>query len=139
MVKIKKGILAILYKEENKKVLYALFKRKEGWIGYEFLKGGKEANETDEQALFREVKEEASLSITSAIKSKYTYSFESKKNDEIVRHKLVVFYVKLSKGEIIIGPEHSEFGFYDYETALKLLPFKTLKELFKKINAEFLK
>ncbi len=139
MVKIKKGILAILYKKENKKILYALFKRKEGWVGYEFLKGGKEADETDEQALFREVKEEASLSITSAIKSKYTYSFESKKDDELIRHELAVFYVKLSEDEIHIGSEHSEFGFYDYGTVLRRLPFRTLKDLFKKINAELLK
>ncbi|MBU0667167.1 MAG: NUDIX domain-containing protein [Nanoarchaeota archaeon] len=136
----KPGIIVILYKKEKDGIKYALFKRKEDWVGYEFLKGGMEKGETPIQTAIRELKEEAGLSYTKLIQSKHNYSFESKKNGETVFHGMVVFFQKIASSDKIIidNQEHSAVDFFEPKKLIFLLPFDSLKDLFRKVHEEIL-
>jgi bis(5'-nucleosidyl)-tetraphosphatase len=131
---MKEGILAILYKKKAGKLVYCLFNRKEGWKGWEFLKGGIEEGETPDDALIREVREEANPDYTFKWqKTNHIIQFNNGKEDV----KLYVYYVKLhKKTNIYISPEHSEFGAFEYEEALEKLAYNNLKSLLKQARRE---
>jgi len=127
------GVMAVLYKKQMGQIRYALFKRKENWSGYEFLKGSLEEGETPRQALLREIKEEAGISINRIKKTSHIVEFNN--GDKIIR--LKVFYVKVpNNSQIKISSEHSEAGWYDFSTTFNRLSFENLRELLTTARVE---
>jgi len=137
----REGIRLVVYKKKKNKILYLILKRKLRWNGYETLKGGKLKNETDAQAIRRELKEETSLKpkeiVNLNLKSKFLYP---KKYQKMFHKRGFIgnCYIVRAEGKIKLSKEHSSYRWLDYDKAKKLITFKENK-LILKIANEILK
>ncbi|MFX0032094.1 MAG: bis(5'-nucleosyl)-tetraphosphatase [Candidatus Hodarchaeota archaeon] len=126
-VKEEHSIAAIVYSNNE----YLLLKY--GLGHWEFVKGHKEANETDEETILRELKEETSITdaeIIKGFKEKYEYNFTFR-NQKI--HKLVSCYlIKSNTKKVKLSYEHDDFKWLPFHKAIKQLTFNNSKKLLKK-------
>ena len=58
---VKRGVSAIIFDKRGGSYFFLILHRSKGWEGWEFVKGKVEEGETSEEAVAREVKEEAGL------------------------------------------------------------------------------
>ena len=58
---VKKGVSAIIYDKRGNNYYFLILHRIKGWVVWEFPKGGIEDVETPDEAVIREIKEEAGL------------------------------------------------------------------------------
>ncbi len=58
---VKHGVTAVIFDERGGKRYFLLLHRVLNWSGWEFIKGGIDQGENSEQAVFREIDEEAGL------------------------------------------------------------------------------
>ena len=130
-------VQGILFRKINGKIQYLLLKRiKEGF--WQPVTGGIEEGETKIGALKREVREETGIkNVVRIIEDVGYYEFWDFFKRE-ARSRLIkehVFGVEISSNEkIVIGREHSEYRWCNFEEALKLLKWKENKEALKKLN-----
>ncbi len=149
MVK-EKSIGGIIFREENKERFYLLLEYErindqEGEHNYwDFPKGHQEEKESEITTLFREIKEETSLTDVNLIlgfKESIRYIF--KKNEKLINKEVIFYLLKTENKQINISGEHTNFKWANYKEALKLINFKSSKEIIKKaeefINNSLLK
>ena len=121
------SVAAIVYNENE----YLLLKY--GLGHWEFVKGHKEENESDEQAILRELEEETSITdaiIMLGFKEKYDYYY-SLQGQKI--HKFVNCYlIKSHTKEVTISYEHEDFAWLSFHKALKRVSYESAKQLLKK-------
>jgi len=120
-------------------------KQKDGYFKYlllhyeaghwDFPKGNQEKNETEEQTVIREIKEETGIEGIEFVQEfKETINYFYKKGDETV-YKEVVFYLVEASTEIVeLSFEHIGYAWLSYENAYKKLTFNNSKELLRKAN-----
>ena len=129
MTKIIHAIVGIMY-DKNDDYSFLVLKKKGTWTGWQFVQGERE-DETAEEAVRREVKEETGIDCESAIEIDIKADYWFKWEGETIHKFLNYFLVKADKNaEIKLSEEHSDYKWVDYETALKELKFN--KEQFKK-------
>lgn len=132
----KPGVRVFLYKIQDRKINYAIFRRAEDWDGFEVLKGGSEKDETPEVTAKREVLEEAGIEEVELVKSKEEEIFFSEKEGVKRRHCLTVFFANIGDKEVKISEEHSNLEFMSFDQAFEKLPFEDIKNLLKKVDLE---
>jgi ADP-ribose pyrophosphatase YjhB (NUDIX family) len=125
-----KAVGALIKKNDK----FLLIKRKKKPYGYACLAGHVDNNETYEQALFREVKEESNLHIT-----KYKKVFKGKIDGKYSTNGrgtyLWELYLCETKGKIFLDESEAEsIGFYSKEEIKNLDLGQVWQILFKKIN-----
>jgi len=126
-VKEEHSIAAIVYFKNE----YLLLKY--GLGHWEFVKGHKEENETDEETIMRELMEETSIKdaeIIKGFKEKYDYNFIFRKQKI---HKLVYCYlIESNTKKVKLSYEHDDFIWLPFNKAIKRLTFNNAKKLLKK-------
>ncbi len=137
MVK-EKSIGGLIFIEENNQRKYLLLEYerindKEGKHKYwDFPKGHVELNEAEEQTLLREIKEETGLVNLELIKGfKKSIKYFFKKDGKLIDKEVAYYLLKSGSKEIKISFEHMDFKWVDYKEALKLLGFKSAKDIIK--------
>ncbi|MBU4502789.1 MAG: NUDIX domain-containing protein [Nanoarchaeota archaeon] len=136
---VKKGIYVILYDVLDGSINYVILKRKEGWIGWEILKGGIKDNEDINDTAKRETLEEVSLTVD-VVKSTEQSIFFSEKDGKRIRHEMIgTFFAKVLNHNLILSDEHSEFRFVNLDEALEMLSFDDVKTLLVKVDKEIRK
>ena len=102
---------------------------------WEFVKGHKEENESDEQTILRELEEETSITdakIIEGYKENYNYYFTFR-GQKI--HKQVRCYLIESKTkEVQISYEHEDYIWLPFNEALKKATFDNAKKLLQKAD-----
>ena len=102
---------------------------------WEFVKGHKEQNETDEQTILRELREETGINnafLVKGFKEKYNYYFTQKKKNI---HKFVTCYLIQSKEkQVTLSFEHVDFVWLPVHKALKRLTYKNAKRILEKAH-----
>lgn len=123
------SVAAVVYHGEE----YLLLKY--GLGHWEFVKGHREENESEEQTILRELKEETGIVnalIVNGFKETYNYYF-SQKNKKV--HKFVTCYLIQSKEKhVILSFEHVDFAWLSFQKALKRLTYDNAKKLLKKAH-----
>ena len=114
---IKKCAGAIIYNKEGKIFLMTSPK----WNKY-VIPGGKiEENETDEEALKREIKEELGIEIADIVKIGESIKEPSSDfKDPTLKFHFITFYARALQTNIIPNEEISDYGWYTIEEALKM-------------------
>lgn len=146
-----KSVGAVIFRKENGVVHYLLLRyRRKHW---DFTKGHAEPEESEEQTLRREAKEETGLTdlkIIEGFKEHHKFVFKqykelmSKEDQEAGKtvwvYKIVTFYLAETKTkEVTISWEHQDFKWLPFQEALNLVTFKNAKELITKANEFIIK
>jgi dATP pyrophosphohydrolase len=133
----RKGICIVAYKKEKNKILYLILKRKLRWIGYELCKGGKKPNETDLQAIKRELKEETKLKAIRIMKLNKRLEFAYPKKYIPIWNKKgfdANCYAIEVKGKIKLSKEHSSYKWLSYSEAKDVLTYNNTKRILENAN-----
>lgn len=139
-MKIRKGVSAIIFFDNTKKIEYLLLKRKLNWKGWEFLKGGIKGNESELSCLKREIKEEIGVKKFAALKTKeanfFTYQKEYVKDDrKWDGAKNTVYIIQIFSKKIKLDRnEHSGFKWVDRKNVSKMITWKDSRKIFEKLT-----
>lgn len=132
-VKEELSIAAIVYHQEEFLLL------KYGLGHWEFVKGHKEEDESDQQTILRELEEETGITnavIIRGFKEKYNYTFNFR-GQRI--HKYVLCYlIKSNTKNVKISYEHEDFIWLPIYEALNKVTFDNARRLLRKAD-KFLK
>lgn len=138
---MKKQISAggILINSENKVYLINKIDRNE----WSLPKGKVEEGESNLEAAVREVKEETGYTDIKVLSNNQIgfdkYKFKSFRDDVVIDKTVYFFPMKVLKEEQIMTPEMEkeglEGGWFTFEEAVKKVPFKSIKDLIRKIPA----
>jgi len=141
MPKIERSAGAIIFRKENGKIFYLLLyypslshrAEKNFW---DFPKGHIEKGESEMDTVKREIFEETGIKefkILDGFKEQIKYFFKWQGKTIL---KFVTFYLAETKEkEIKISPEHIDWRWADFETALSLLTHQNSKEILKKAQS----
>ncbi|MEM4662424.1 MAG: bis(5'-nucleosyl)-tetraphosphatase [Candidatus Diapherotrites archaeon] len=106
---------------------------------WDFPKGHVEKNESDLEAMLRELKEETGISDVVVIPGfRETISYFFSENGRKVSKTVTLFLVKSKTQNVVLSSEHVGYAWLPYEEALKKITFKNAAEVLKKAN-DFLK
>jgi bis(5'-nucleosidyl)-tetraphosphatase len=138
-----KGIGIIPFKREGKAIRYLLLHH--GGEYWNFPKGHQEGQEDDLQTALREMKEETGIDkvkIIDGFLETYDYDFDTEIDHGQKRkiYRQAIFYLGELGGEpVTISSEHIDFGWFDYDTALRRLFHQNSQDLLKKAHQFLLK
>lgn len=138
-----KTIGIIVFKKEGQGIRYLLLHH--GGEYWNFPKGRQEGLETELDSAMRELEEETGITkieITDDFKDDYNYDFDTEVNNGVKEkiYKQAIFFLGEVKDEKIrISDEHLDFGWFDYETALKRLFYQEGQNSLKKAHKFLLK
>ncbi len=130
----------VIYKKEKEKIEFLLLKypsenRERDYWG--LPKGHIEKGESAKEAALRELHEETGLK-ESEIKTypefRETNKYYFKHEGETIFKIVIYFLAQTEKETITVSHEHSDFKWVDLNQAMKLIPFKNIREIVKKAN-----
>ena len=128
----KRGVTGIIYAEKGGKRIYLVLHRVLNWTGWEFVKGGVEGTESFDEAVKREIHEEAGIENVTIVPGFFRLMhWESGET----RYDYKVFLVKTEYTDKIIlneeFVEHNAFKWSDEKEVLKLLTHEDNKRIFR--------
>ncbi|MGQ0376621.1 MAG: bis(5'-nucleosyl)-tetraphosphatase [Nitrososphaerota archaeon] len=121
----------VLFIEENTENLFLLLHYPTGY--WDFVKGKIENNESPEQAVIRETKEEtgiADIEFIKNFKEKIEYSF--KFNGDTVQKEVIFFLAKTNTKQVKISYEHLDYVWLDFDNALNKITYENAKNVLVK-------
>lgn len=123
------SVAAIVYHENE----YLLLKY--GLGHWEFVKGHKEANESDEQTILRELREETGINDAIVIKGfeesyDYKFTFDGQRIHKYVR----CFLINSNTINVKISYEHEAYLWLPLDRAITQVTFENAKNLLKKAD-----
>lgn len=140
-MKVKKGVVAIVFKRSGRTKKFLLLHRVLHWRGWEFLKGGREGRESYRQAVLRELGEEAGVKqedVVSITPTRLRLEFVAKKG---LPRSLKAFMVEVkpsARASLSFNPfrEHSALRWVSARQALRMLLWRDAKKLFEGVLNE---
>ncbi|MBM3894985.1 MAG: NUDIX domain-containing protein [Thaumarchaeota archaeon] len=118
----------VLFIEENNENLFLLLHYPTGH--WDFVKGKIENNESPEQTIVRETKEETGITDIVFIKNfkeKIEYSF--KFNGDTVQKEVIFFLAKTNTKQVELSYEHLDYVWLDFDNALKKITYENAKNI----------
>ncbi len=138
-----KTVGIITFKYEGRGIRYLLLHH--GGSYWNFPKGRQEGLETELDSALRELSEETGITkvnIIEGFKDDYDYDFDTDIKSgvrEKIYKKAVFFLGEVLDDKIKISDEHIDYGWFDYETALKRLFYQEGQDSLKKAHQFLLK
>lgn len=100
---------------------------------WDFPKGHVEANESEEQAALRELKEETGIEDSKLIPHfKESISYYYKQQGQTIFKEVVFFLAESPSDKVTLSSEHIGFAWLSYENAMKKLTHKNAKDVLEK-------
>jgi len=137
-----KSVGIIIFKKNGRDINYLLLRHLNGTY-WKHPSGKVDPEEVDEmQTALRELKEETDLGKDDIVfirdfRQEVEYDFDTEIADGIKKkiEKVAVFFLAQTKVEKIkISEEHTDWGWFDYDTALKRAFFQEQQDLLKKAH-----
>ena len=119
---------------KNAEIVYLLLKYEAGH--WDFVKGNVEPNESEQDTVLRELKEETGIVATQTIegfKEKTVYYY--RRQGSTVHKEVVFFIIEAGTKKVTLSFEHVGFDWLNYERALEKLTFKNAKDVLQKAHA----
>lgn len=138
-----KTVGIIIFKREGRGIRYLLLHH--GGDYWNFPKGRQEEGESELESALRELAEETGIKkikIIEGFRDEYNYDFDSEIKDgkrEKVYKKAIFFLAEAKEDRVKISDEHLDYGWFDFETALKRLFFQEGQDLLKRTHQFFLR
>lgn len=121
----------VLFVEESNQNLFLLLHYPTGH--WDFVKGKIENNESHEQTVIRETKEETGITnieFIKGFKEKIEYSF--KFNGDIVQKEVIFFLAKTNTKQVELSYEHLDYVWLDFNNALNKITYENAKNILRK-------
>ena len=118
---------AFVYMKRGSEIIFLLLEQNNG--EYDLPKGHIEKGESSEQAAIREIKEETGID---AVLDRFFYlstEYFFFKGKRRIAKSVKFFLCEVHSERVSISEEHRGYAWCDYETAMKKLKYKNLKEL----------
>ncbi|MCX8194049.1 MAG: NUDIX domain-containing protein [Candidatus Pacearchaeota archaeon] len=138
MVEKEKSCGAVVFRREDKKILYLiLYKKasdhyKEAW---DFPKGNIDKGEKEQEAAAREIREEAGIKEVVFIPGfKETIKLFYRKDGKLIFKTIIFLLTETKQREIKLSSEHDNYRWAPFDEALNLLTHKNSKEILIKAN-----
>ncbi len=129
---------AVIFREENKKILFLLLKykhREKDEYYYDLPRGHVEKGEEEKDAVLREIKEETGLSDVRFIEGyKEKFNIFFKRDGKLISKTIIMFLAETKTKDIKLSHEHYGYNWLPHEEAVKAIKFKTAKELIEKAH-----
>lgn len=141
-MRTRKGIAAIIFTKIRGKKKFLLLKRKLYWSGWEWLKGGRKANESEIEALHREIFEETAKKPENYNAEKTNAVFFFKYERPFVHDNVLwdsaenrVYLIEFDNSRIKLDKdEHSGYRWVSRADALKTITHEDQKKVFEKLT-----
>lgn len=143
-----KSVGIIIFRKEGKSIEYLLLRHHTG-VYWKHPSGKVDESDEEDEMLtaLRELEEETGLTKDDIVflrdfREEVNYDFETEIRGGVKEkiHKTSVFFLAQSKTDKIkISNEHLDWGWFDYETALKRAFFQEQQDLLKKAHQFLLK
>ncbi|MBM3910264.1 MAG: NUDIX domain-containing protein [Thaumarchaeota archaeon] len=127
MIKEQSAGTVLFIKEADKNLFLLLHYPTGHW---DFVKGKIENNESPEQTVIRETKEETgitSIEFINGFKEKIEYSF--KFNGDTVQKKVIFFLAKTNTKQVELSYEHLDYVWLDFNNALNKITYENAKNI----------
>ena len=151
MIAFEKSVGAVVFRRENNKIYYLLLdygKMKKGDDHYwNFVKGHVEENETEEETMRRETKEETGINDLEIISvfcdnNRYFYRAFGKEKEErkengrkiMVAKKSMYLLAETKLENVKISDEHVDFAWLPFEEAIGKLTYGSSQKTLEKAN-----
>mgnify|MGYP001591680664 CR=1 FL=1 len=128
---------AIVFKK-NSQIEYLLLHRranppfKESW---DFPRGNIEKDESEIQAVTREIKEETGISYLRFIKGfRESVEFFYRKEGKLIRKTIIYYLAETNSKEVRLSDEHNDYAWLPIDEALARLRHKSSKERLEKAH-----
>lgn len=118
---------AVVFRKNDGRIQYLLLMRNPKY--WDLPKGNIEEGEKEEDTVKREVDEETGLKkieIISGFKEREHYFYRLK--GELVSKDVVFFLAESKEGEVQISKEHENYGWFEFEDAIKKVKSKEILE-----------
>ena len=124
---------AIIYRKDGKTIKYLVLLYGAGH--WDYVKGHVEPDEEEEETAMRETKEETGivdLNLIPGFKERisYVYTTRSKK----VTKGVVYFLAETQTKDVKLSDEHTECKWEEFREAMKLVTYKTSRDILKKAD-----
>ncbi len=123
----------VLFRNNSNKNEFLLLNYPQG--NWDFVKGKMEVNETPQETVRREMREETGISnfqLIDGFEEFVRYNFRFK--NEVVHKKVIFFLAKTNIKKISLSHEHNDYLWLGYNDALKKITFKNAKNILTKAN-----
>ena len=132
----RKSVGAVIFRSEGERGerLYLLLHYGAGH--WDFVKGGVEPGEEDEQTLERECREETGITALRVVPGFYTdieYFFKEEGN--LVKKTVIFFIAETGQRDVKLSDEHDDFAWLPFSGALEKLTYKNAKTVLEKADA----
>jgi len=127
---------AIIFRQ-NKERKYLLLHYEQGH--WDFVKGNIENKESEKETIIREAKEEANINklyFIDGFREIIKYFYE--KDKELINKEVIFCIAKTEQKNVKLSYEHIAYKWLNFNDSLKLLTYKTAKDILKKAE-DFLK
>ena len=119
---------------KNAEIVYLLLKYEAGH--WDFVKGNVEPNESEQDTVLRELKEETGIVATQTIEGfKEIISYFYRRQGSTAHKEVVFFLIEADTRKVTLSFEHVGFDWLNYERALEKLTFKNAKDVLQKAHA----
>ena len=129
-VKEEFSVAAVVYHEDE----YLLLKY--GLGHWEFVKGHKEENESDQQTILRELEEETGITdaaIINGFNEKYDYFFTF--NSQRIHKDVRCYLIKSNTKDVKLSYEHEDYVWLPIREAINRVTFNNAKNLLRKADS----
>lgn len=102
---------------------------------WDYVKGQVEPDESEQDTVMRELREETSITEARFIEGfREEISYFYRRDGKLVHKQVVFFLVQAQSSEVRLSYEHVGYEWLGFEEALKRLTFTTAKNILKKAN-----
>ncbi|MDD5163036.1 MAG: bis(5'-nucleosyl)-tetraphosphatase [Candidatus ainarchaeum sp.] len=127
---------AIVFHKKNHETKFLILHYTSGH--WDFAKGHVEENETEEQALWRELEEETGIKqgqarLVPGFKQRITYFYN--RDSQTIFKEVILFLVESKTDSVRLSAEHTGFAWLPFGQALKKTTFDNAKQVLKKAKS----